>query len=124
MKMFTDDAPIYIQLRKHIIELILNLGLKEEDSLPSLRTMAKDYSLNPITISNALSALIEEGILYKKRGLGFYVSEGARRRIIESRREDFFTETLVPTLNRAKQLEFSRPELSKIIDDIYGGNRD
>lgn len=124
MKMFTDDAPIYIQLRKHIEELILNQGLKEEDGIPSLRTMAKDYSLNPITISNALSALVEEGILYKKRGLGFYVIEGARRRIIESRREAFATETLVPTLNRAKQLEFSRPELSKIIDDIYGGNRD
>ena len=63
MKIFNDDAPIYIQLRKHIEELILNRVLAEEDSIPSLRTMAKDYSLNPITIANALSALVDEGVL-------------------------------------------------------------
>lgn len=124
MKMFNDETPIYLQLRKHIEELILDCVLKEEDGIPSLRVMARDYSINPITVANALSALVEEGILYKKRGLGMYVSPDARRRIIESRRHSFETEVLTPTLQKAKQLEFSADELHNKIKQIYGGPSD
>ena len=124
MKIFNDESPIYLQLRKHIEEKILEGALKEEDAIPSLRTMAKDYSLNPITVANALSALVEEAILYKKRGLGIYVAPGARRKIIESRRESFETEILEPALQKAKQLELTESELNDKIKKIYGGPRD
>lgn len=124
MKLFNEETPIYLQLRKHIEELILDQVLKEEDSIPSLRMMAKDYSLNPITISNALSALVDEGILYKKRGLGVYVAGDARRRIIDARREDFLRDQLEPCIERAKQLEITAKEITNRISDIYGGPSD
>jgi DNA-binding transcriptional regulator YhcF (GntR family) len=124
MKIFNDDTPIYLQLRRHIEEQILDRALKEEDSIPSLRNMARDYSLNPITVANALSALVEEGILYKKRGLGFYVAHTARRMIIESRRQTFDTEVLTPALQKARQLEFTQDELNQRIQNIYGGPSD
>ena len=124
MKIFNDDTPIYLQLRRHIEEQILDRALKEEDSIPSLRNMARDYSLNPITVANALSALVEEGILYKKRGLGFYVAQTARRMIIESRRQTFDTEVLTPALQKARQLEFTQDELNQRIQNIYGGPSD
>ena len=124
MKIFNDDTPIYLQLRRHIEEQILDRALKEEDSIPSLRNMARDYSLNPITVANALSALVEEGILYKKRGLGFYVAQTARRMIIESRRQTFDTEVLTPALQKARQLEFTQDDLHQRIQNIYGGPSD
>ncbi len=124
MKIFNDDTPIYLQLRKHIEEQILDSALKEEDPIPSLRNMARDYSLNPITVANALSALVEEGILYKKRGLGFFVAQAARRRIIESQRQTFDTEVLTPALQKARQLEFGEDELHARIKQIYGGTSD
>lgn len=124
MKMFNDDVPIYLQLRRHIEDLILDRVLSEEDSIPSLRVMAKDYRLNPITISNALSALVDEDILYKKRGLGIYVSQGARRKIIEARRGSFEEEELKPALKRARQLEIQQNDLIELIEEVYGGDHD
>ncbi|HNX37994.1 MAG TPA: GntR family transcriptional regulator [Candidatus Cloacimonadota bacterium] len=123
MKLFNEDSPIYIQLRKHIQELILNRVLQEEDAIPSLRVMARDYSLNPITVANAVGALVEEGILYKKRGVGIYVSPGAREHIISHRSETFVRETLEPALKMANQLEIPRERIDEIIESVYGGTQ-
>ncbi|PKN73139.1 MAG: GntR family transcriptional regulator [Candidatus Cloacimonetes bacterium HGW-Cloacimonetes-3] len=121
MKMFNEDSPLYLQLRKHIEELILSGVLCDNDAMPSLRNMAKDYSLNPITVSNAIGALVDEAILYKKRGVGIYVSPGARKLIISTRSKDFITETLQPTILMAKQLDLPKQQITTIIDTIYGG---
>lgn len=121
MLRFNEASPIYLQLRKHIEERILNGVLGDDDAIPSLRNMARDYSLNPITVGNALSSLVDEGILYKKRGVGFYVSPGARRLIIEMRSKDFITENLEPNILRAKQLDIPKQNITQIIDTIYGG---
>lgn len=124
MKLFNDGSPIYLQLRKHIEERILSEILKAEDSIPSLRVMAQDYNLNPITIGNALSTLVEEGILYKKRGVGIFVSPGARQLIIQMRSQDFIVEKLKPTLRLAKQLELPKEQLIDFIETVYGGSND
>ncbi len=123
MKLFNEDSPIYVQLRKHIEELILNRILQEEDAIPSLRVMAKDYSLNPITVANAVGALVDEGILYKKRGVGIFVSAGAREHIISHRSETFIKETLEPALNMANRLEIPKTLLTKLLDSVYGGDK-
>jgi len=120
MKIFNDDSPIYMQLRRHIEELILNRILKEEDAIPSLRTMAKDYKLNPLTVSNAVGALVEEGILYKKRGIGIFVSPGSRTLIINKRSESFLTDTLEPALRTARQLEIPKRIITERLDALYG----
>jgi GntR family transcriptional regulator len=122
MKLFNEDTPLYLQLRKHIEELILERALPEEAVIPSIRVMAKDYSLNPLTIANALGVLVDEGILYKKRGLGMYVSPDARKLIIEARSKDFVAEKLVPVLRKARQLEIPLEQISNTINEIYGGS--
>ncbi len=121
MKVFNEDTPIYLQLRRHIEELILNGHLKEEEAIPSIRIMARDYSINPLTVGNALSALMEEGILYKKRGVGIFVTPGARQQIIINRSGDFIEEKLKPILQMARQLELPRDNIQEIINEIYGG---
>jgi DNA-binding transcriptional regulator YhcF (GntR family) len=121
MKIFNDDSPLYLQLRKHIEERILSGIIKDEDAIPSLRTMARDYNLNPITIGNALGALVDEGILFKKRGVGFFVSPKARELIIKIRSKDFLSEHLEPTIIMAKQLDIPKKLITEITDNIYGG---
>lgn len=121
MKIFNDEAPLYLQLRKHIEELILQKSLSEEAAIPSIRTLAGDYKLNPVTVGNALSSLVEEGVLYKKRGVGIYVSPGARRLIITMRSQDFITEKLEPVLRKAQQLELPKEKIIKLTETIYGG---
>ncbi|MDD4223598.1 MAG: GntR family transcriptional regulator [Candidatus Cloacimonetes bacterium] len=121
MKIFNDEAPIYLQLRKHIEELILEKALPEEAQIPSIRVMARDFKLNPITVGNALSSLVEEGILHKKRGVGIFVSDGARELIISERGKDFITDSLEPVLKKARQLELSREKVIELTKTIYGG---
>jgi len=124
MKIFNDEAPIYLQLRQHIEELILDKALQEDSAIPSIRNMARDYSLNPITVGNALSLLVDEGILYKKRGVGMFVSPEARRQIIETRGQDFITDKLEPVIVNARQLEIPRKKITQIIEEIYGGTNE
>ncbi|MDD2228543.1 MAG: GntR family transcriptional regulator [Candidatus Cloacimonetes bacterium] len=124
MTMFNQDSPLYLQLRKHIEERILSGILGDEEAIPSLRSMARDYSLNPITVSNALSALVDEGVLYKKRGLGIFVAAGARKLIIKMRSKDFISETLEPIIRSAQQLDIPKQQIIEITDTIYGGNNE
>lgn len=121
MKIFTDEAPIYLQLRKHIEELILERTLAEEAPIPSIRVMARNYQINPITVGNALGSLVEEGVLNKKRGVGTFVSKGARELIISERSKDFFTDKLEPLIRKARQLELPKGKVIELINTVYGG---
>lgn len=120
MKIFKDDQPIYLQLRAFIEDAILSGTIPENEALPSLRTMAKDYNLNPITIANALSTLIEEEILFKKRGIGIFVSENAREKIIRHKKDDFLKTQIIEIIRKAKILDIEKNQLFEKIDQIYG----
>ncbi len=122
MNIFNNETPLYLQLRKHIEELILERTLAESAAIPSIRNLARDYNLNPITVANALGSLVEEGILYKQRGVGIYVAEGARELIITRRSGDFITEKLEPVLKKARQLELPLEQIIKLTESIYGGS--
>ncbi len=120
MKIFREDQPIYLQLRDHIEDAILSGTIAENDALPSLRTMAKDYNLNPITIANALSSLVEEEVLFKKRGIGIFVSEHAREKIILHRKDGFLKSQIIEVIKKAKMLEIKKALLIEKINQIYG----
>ncbi len=120
MKIFKDDTPIYLQLRKQIEESILIGAITAEGAVPSLRQMAKDYGINPLTVSSAISALVDEGILYRKRGIGVFVSPGAREKIIKTRSSAFLEETLEPVLRSAKQLEIPKQQILERLNALYG----
>ncbi len=121
MKIFNDEAPIYLQLRKHIEELILERTLPEEAQIPSIRVMAREFQLNPITVGNALSSLVDEGVLYKRRGVGIFVAKGSRELIISERGKDFITGSLEPVLKKARQLDLAKETVIELTNAIYGG---
>lgn len=122
MTIFKDDIPIYLQLRQKIEEQILAETLKEGDKLKSLRLLAAEYRINPITAGNAVNALVDEGVLFQKRGIGVFVSLGARDIIIHNRYDDFIRDTLTPALKLAKSYEMPQSELNDLILKIYGEN--
>ncbi|MFO1468780.1 MAG: GntR family transcriptional regulator, partial [Steroidobacteraceae bacterium] len=86
---WNDNQPIYRQLRDRMVALILEGALKEGDSLPSVRNVAADYRLNPLTVLKGYQQLVDEGLVEKRRGLGMFVSDGARRQLMAGERERF-----------------------------------
>ncbi|HYX54390.1 MAG TPA: GntR family transcriptional regulator [Candidatus Limnocylindrales bacterium] len=89
---FNDGQPIYRQLRDRVVEMILDGVLKEGDPLPSVRTVAAEYRVNPLTILKAYQQLVDEELVEKRRGLGMFVRNGARNLLLEGERQKFLQE--------------------------------
>lgn len=86
---WNENTPIYRQLREKVIGMILDSVLKPGDALPSVRQVAADFQLNPITVSKAYQDLVDDGLVEKRRGIGMYVTDGAREQLLASERERF-----------------------------------
>ena len=89
---WNDTTPIYRQLRDRVVAMILDGVLKQGEALPSVRQVAAEFQINPITVSKGYQALVDEGLVEKRRGLGMYVSEGAQAALLKSERERFLNE--------------------------------
>ena len=89
---WNDNQPIYRQLRDRVVAMILDGALKEGDPLPSVRTVAADYRLNPLTVLKGYQELVDEGLVEKRRGLGMFVKEGARNLLLKGERQKFLEE--------------------------------
>ncbi len=89
---WNDNQPIYRQLRDRVVAMILDGVLKEGDPLPSVRTVAADYRLNPLTVLKSYQELVDEELVEKKRGLGMFVKEGARKMLLRGERQKFLEE--------------------------------
>ena len=118
---FNNQKPLYLQLKEIIEEAILNNVLKPDDAVPSIRMMARDYRLNPLTVTNAIDELVDSGILYKKRGIGMFVSENAKQMIREEQFDVFRTTELVVTIEKAKLLGVLKTEIDNIVNKVFGG---
>jgi len=101
---WNDSQPIYWQLRERTIAMILDGTLAEGDTLPSVRTVASDFQLNPITVSKSYQTLVDDGLVEKRRGLGMFICAGARQQLMESERQKFLTEEWPAMVNRIGQL--------------------
>jgi GntR family transcriptional regulator len=86
---WNDSQPIYRQLRDHVIAMILEGVLKEGDALPSVRNVAAEYRVNPLTVLKGYQQLADEELVEKRRGLGMFVREGARGALLEGERQRF-----------------------------------
>ena len=86
---WNDNKPIYRQLRDRMVALILEGALKEGDPLPSVRAVAADYRLNPLTVLKGYQQLVDERLVEKRRGRGMYVAEGAKRALLKGERQRF-----------------------------------
>ena len=89
---WNDSTPIYRQLRDRVVAMILDGVLKEGDPLPSVRTVAADYRLNPLTVLKGYQELVDEDLVEKKRGLGMFVKDGARALLLKGERQRFLAE--------------------------------
>ena len=101
---WNDSQPIYWQLKERTVAMILDGTLKEGDALPSVRTVAAEMQLNPITVSKSYQALVDENLVEKRRGLGMFVCVGAHKQLIASERDKFISEEWPATLKRIEQL--------------------
>ena len=87
-----DNTPIYRQLKDRVLEMILDGELADGDALPSVRTVAAEYQLNPLTVMKGYQELVDDGLIEKQRGKGMFVMHGARERLLRSERQRFVNE--------------------------------
>ena len=89
---WNDHQPIYRQIRDRVVHMILDGALKEGDPLPSVRNVAAEYRVNPLTVLKAYQELVDEELVEKRRGLGMFVKTGARNRLLHGERQKFLSE--------------------------------
>jgi len=89
---WNDSQPIYRQLRDRVVAMILDGVLKEGDPLPSVRSVAAEYRLNPLTVLKSYQQLVDEGLVESRRGRGMFINNGARRTLLEGERQRFLRE--------------------------------
>ncbi len=86
---WNEDLPIYRQLRDRVVAMILEGALTDGDALPSVRNVAAEYRLNPLTVLKGYQELVDEGLVEKKRGRGMFVTDGARKQLLKDERQRF-----------------------------------
>src|SRR5262245_46776993 len=89
---WNDTQPIYRQLRDQVVAMILDGDLKEGDPLPSVRTVAAEYRVNPLTVLKGYQQLVDEELVESRRGLGMFINPGARERLMQGERQRFLSE--------------------------------
>ncbi|MFJ7977377.1 GntR family transcriptional regulator [Peribacillus sp. JNUCC 23] len=110
-----DGRPIFVQIAERIEDDIIEGGLPEEAQVPSTNQFAAFYKINPATAAKGVNLLVDEGILYKKRGIGMFVAEGARTKVIEKRKEQFFEEYVITMIREAEKLGITADQLTDMI---------
>ena len=108
---WNDNAPIYRQLKERIVMMILEGSVKAGEALPSVRQVAADFQINPITVSRAYQELVDDNIIEMKRGMGMFVLESANEKLLVSERERFLNEEWPATLERMTRLGISVQQL-------------
>jgi len=108
---WNDSQPIYWQLKERTVAMILDGTLAEGEALPSVRTVASEFHLNPITVSKSYQALVDDGLVEKRRGLGMFVCEGARKSLVTSERNKFLNDEWPAMISRIEQLGLSIEDL-------------
>ena len=117
---FDGEKPIYLQVAEQIEDAILTEAFPEETQIPSTTEISVTYKINPATALKGINLLVEAGAVYKKRGLGMFVARGAKKKIMEKRKQDFYDNYIVALLDDAKKLGISRRELAAML----GGEED
>lgn len=110
-----DNQPIYWQLREQTVSAILDGTLKEGEPLPSVRQVAVDFRINPLTVSKAYQSLVDDGLVEKRRGVGMFVVAGARERLLASEREHFLNDEWPRIARRIEKLGLDPVELAQSI---------
>ena len=116
--MGNDAEPLFLQIARLIQEQIMDGELEPGQRAPSTNELAAFHSINPATARKGLSLLVDAGVLEKRRGIGMFVTDGARERIVGTRREDFAGDYIAPLIDEALRLDYSRTDLHDLIDRV------
>ena len=108
---WNEDQPIYRQLRDRVVAMILEGVLGDGDALPSVRNVAAEYRLNPLTVLKGYQELVDEGLVEKKRGRGMFVNAGARKQLLKDERRRFIEKEWPLVLETIERLGLSAEEL-------------
>ncbi|KKB07931.1 GntR family transcriptional regulator [Devosia chinhatensis] len=108
---FHASQPIFVQIRQRLIEMILRRQVEPGQALPSVRQIAADLSVNPLTVTKAFEALVDIGVVEKRRGLGMFVADGARENLLVHERAKFLHEDWPRIAAQIRALELDLPSL-------------
>ena len=109
--MFDGRDPLYVQIADQIRADVLSGALSAEEQVMSTTQYATTFRINPATAAKAFTELVDEGVLYKRRGIGMFVAPGARERLLEQRRATFFADVVEPMLEQARVLGITTDEI-------------
>jgi GntR family transcriptional regulator len=115
---WNDSQPIYRQLRDRVVAMILEGVLNDGDPLPSVRSVAAEYRLNPLTVLKGYQQLVDEHLVEKRRGRGMFVTEGARRALLKDERQLFLEQEWPKIAGRIQRLGFDPKELLDALDKV------
>ena len=115
--MIDEGKPIFVQIAEQIENDVIDGVYPPETQVPSTNEFAAFYRINPATAGKGVNLLVDEGVLYKKRGIGMFVSDGARERLVAKRRDAFREEYLRPLLAEAAKLGIGPDQLSNMIQN-------
>jgi GntR family transcriptional regulator len=117
---WNDTTPIYLQLKARIVAMVLDGLVRPGEAVPSVRQVAAEYQLNPITVSRAYQELADEGVVEKRRGLGMFVTEDAPQQLLETERRQFMREEWPLIVERIRRLGLSWERLQAEFNDATG----
>ncbi|MDG5788047.1 GntR family transcriptional regulator [Evansella sp. AB-P1] len=121
---FDSNKPIFQQVRERIEDQIVNDQLKEGDQAPSTNQLVNYFKINHATVTKGINQLVEEEILFKKRGVGMFVAGGAKNKLIQKRKNAFEDEYIVGMVREAEKLGISEQEIMEIIKKVKGSDHD
>lgn len=111
MNQWNETQPIFVQIRQRISQMILQQTAREGEALPSVRTIAADLSVNPLTVTKAYDTLVDLGVVESRRGMGMYVAAGARATLLAHEREKFLKDEWPRIVAQIKSLELDVKDL-------------
>ncbi|WP_318765535.1 GntR family transcriptional regulator [Lactiplantibacillus carotarum] len=113
---FNSTEPIYLQVADQIEEAIFTQTFAEGEQIPSTTEISKEFHINPATVLKGMNILVDASLIEKRRGVGMFVIAGAQARIVEKRRDQFYTDYVKKLVSEAQKLHLTQEELAKLIE--------
>jgi DNA-binding transcriptional regulator YhcF (GntR family) len=115
-----ESQPIFYQIAEMIMDDIVSGRLKEGEKVPSTNELSRFYNINPATARKGLQTLVDSEVIFKQRGVGMFVKEGAKVKLLQERRQDFFEQYVKPMLEEAERLNLSKESVIELINGRAG----
>ncbi|HPJ76047.1 MAG TPA: GntR family transcriptional regulator [Clostridia bacterium] len=116
---FESDKPIFVQIAEWLEDAILSNAFEEESQIPSITEISVMCKINPATALKGINMLVDNEIVYKKRGLGMFVKEGAVKKLMKERKNKFYESYIAVLLDEAKKLNLNKEDIMEMIERGY-----